>query len=421
MTIAVGIPVFQGESNAQAWRWDDIECGINPSHNDVIIIASHLQNSLVLWAIQHSAIGIVTESGVFACHAANILRAASAAGRSTPFWITDCKGVYEIISGTSLTCGMDGKVSWNNWAETIPESHADTISYSYRLPQTARIRDVVAYQIDTNRWWRCYWPHRQYDRLTASLMAAGLSHDVSFKCIKTPVEIYHGDDGLLWFDFSAPRTADLISTAVDVNKGSTLVERQITLYETIVNRLAHLDHNESSYASKLIVLVPMIVDYFTSFMTFHKTYEYVYLELERQLLSFVDENTLISFMNSVMVPEIIRWQQNSNLCLINKKDLFECTHIINAPNFSIRDDIKLTLNRVYNRSQCITSINSQTEINSYIIYAVNVAIVKEWKFYINKMLFSRFSNWVRPCLSTLGVSCVELRELSIKDLLLRLA
>lgn len=404
--------VFPGSLTGIAWKWTEVVRELPASISRLVVMAKSFENALAIWALDHRVAAVATEVGSFACHAANLFRAARADGRFIPVWISRCHGLDRISSGTPVSITRDGSLRiLTDWNPSRAENADSTATFESLIPEAPR--ELVAFNTTTSAWSRCYWPHRQYDPLTASLMMAGLRWDVAFERNDHPMPIEHGTDGLLWFPIEAPALEDLIARAVDNEKGESLVLEQVHTYDALLDSLRTIDVRRRV---PLSTLVASVRTYFAHFLAFHNTYEHVFVELDRRLAHTLAHKDRFAVLDAVLSPEVIRWQRTTHIVLQNRKDILQDGPVVEAPPFGILSDVAVSSDRCL--SMIALSKNQPNEgLHRYLRYAVLVAVTKEWKFFLNKMLTSRLAAGFRATMRRRGMTERELRMTSIEELL----
>jgi hypothetical protein len=379
-----GSSVFPGEVSGQAYMWEAEKA----PPRGCVIIADFLSNEVALQAIEHQAVGIVTQRGSFATHGANLLRAASRGGKTRPIWITDASNITRVVeNGETLNLFPDGSIS-NRLSNSLSQN-----SRPLRYLTPSPSRDIVQMFTRTFCLFRCYWPHRQYDIFTASIMMSGLSESVRDLC-GHPCSLKLDDQGRIWFSDTAPSTDKIASLATDPCGAQSYFAKQVFVYKNILSSLRLLNINAPDKVNLLRGVVDLLKQYFSVFLLYHATYESVFSRAFSRLLECGYSTDTIDFIaDSILCSRLNVWQVSQNLLLKNSKDLFSETRIVPLPEFSIDDDLesnKPVVAMLMNRLKTNSSGSLNYETRRYLQYAADVFVLKEWKFVVNKLLFTRF-------------------------------
>jgi hypothetical protein len=367
-----GRPVFDGRVIGNSVCLPLVDASPLPTGS--ILIAPYMSTDVALTAIEHRAVGVVTEAGSFACHGANLIRTAVAQGSPAPIWTTDVIGSNQIASGLS--------VEINGSTITIADGPARARivrgpAASPMAPQ--RGLEVVRETLLGEVIERCYWPHRSYDKLTADIMTSGLIDSIE-SLVQIRPNIRRSAHGQLWFSASSPSIEALESLACKLAVGERWLDRQTDTYHQILDGL----RSDPS----LNDLLSMLHEYFTVFMLFHNTYESVLIRADRALARELDATACRMLLESTMTSLLLRWQVEHGLALVNAKDLFSNDFGGPLPPFSPSEDVSSTWS-LLEASATVQALSPR--LRSLLRYTSRVVVVKEWKFFVNKALFSAFA------------------------------
>lgn len=263
---------------------------------------------------------------------------------------------------------------------------------------------------------RCYWSHREYDPLTVSLMTDGIEASVHSLTGHRP-RVRADENGLLWLA-DAPSIDDLTAMATDMEKAYPLVIEQLQTYSEILNDLSRISTHD---VTALEDLRRLINAYFSVHLLLHNTYEKVFISCRDLLLrDGVPPDIVTHLMSLTLTPPIIRWEASQKI--ETKKDLL-------AMSRQIRDLPALAPleEKQFHESAVIDSLAQSPEARDlpaetvrYCRYTACVAVTKEWKFAMNKLLFSAFGEVAHTIASNLMLSTAETRLIPI-DCLVMLA
>jgi hypothetical protein len=357
-------------------------------------------------------VGVVTTTGSSVCHGANLLREHRHATGREVSWVT---GVPRPCWPRPYTlCSIDaarGLLFENLECASVRGARSASTG-----AEAVVAREIVSLNVDRTSQHRCYWPHRSYDVLSASLMIPGLSASASALAQK-PVSVVHGTDGLLWFTSSSPTIMDLVAIATDPIASRPHLDSQRLAYDAILREVRHDDINcstrdASAAREHLHRLVDLITLYFSNFLLHHDTYEHVILKLVDTLhgdrISVAAMDQVITL---VTTPGIIRWQREHDVILTKKKDVLEEIPPVRVPSVDVSEDLAATLRQSRAGAGCL-GVGS-TRATSFAAFATEVMVLKEWKFVMNKILLSRFSSAARR----LGLPVEGMRRLTMSELL----
>lgn len=381
-----GRAVFPGTVVGPPYLWD---VG-GPLSRDNIIVAGHLSNEIALAAIEAKVRGIVTEEGSFATHGANLLRSAFAFHGYLPVWITDVKGACCLLYGQNeLQLYSNGLVASTTSGSSAYEGSARE-RYIARPP-----REIIKLGTRSGELARAYWPHRHYDVLTASIMIPGLE-DACRRITGRVCSIERSRDGILWFSGTAPSLQELKALAKDPRKSKSYLNQQIATYRELYRTLQSAERNGSQRTEfSLHQFVKCIEVYFSVLLLYHNTYEDVFAKLAVLLHHRVGDSGLDRVMNRLLHSKLSDWQLETRIALRNPKDLLAETSPVALPPFSVDDDLNaahVTAVQAINELASEYASTFSDSEKEYVQYASDVFVVKEWKFVMNKVLYSRFGS-----------------------------
>lgn len=375
----------------------------NHSENAVHIIFVHaLTTDVAFYILSNAVCGVISEESSFATHGANILRCYYNKSRKKLAWVSGIKhSDIENLFGEKIFITSDGEIGVFSSAEYTYFNNKEirinkNVSY-YPLNK----RSILDYNISNDSYNICYWPHRKFDLLTFSIMQKGLEKNLSLFGIDTPF-IFMDDYGNIWFR-NAPLISRLSELAKDCDYALPMLLKQINLYTDIYIRL------QSKFCFS--DLTKMLIDYFSIFILFHDTYEDVLVDADLFFKRNLNELVSYQLMNMLMSCKLDEWMLNNNILLEKRKSLLSTEKLAPLPGFSIIDDINYCIkhfsNTLINLGFEDFWINNKSRIEFYIKFFV----AKEWKFVMNKLLFTRFSNYIQKTIPN-----VSFAELALKDI-----
>lgn len=336
----------------------------------MVLVADAMTTELANFCIRVGVRAVVTSSGSFACHGANLLRAAARReGFELPIWVSGLACDAWELEGRQLHMDPHGGVDvrgptpreWDH-AKHEPVEHV-----------VWRQGDgVVA---------RLLWPHRRYDVFTASLMLPGLTSDMSSLAGSAAVAT-RSAEGLIWFGGASLGIQEMGSIARSPRRSAAYLESQIRNHAQILRRVQLVDGLTDAVA-RIGDLLNLVESYFSTFLLFHNTYTELFAALPSHL-GLVDTDPDVSrVLETVMRCELVDWLQAEAISLRNAKSLYEGHHRMLAPPISFEDDVSHSVARVRNDLEGLSPAEA-----ALVIHAARVFVAKEWKFFVNKMLFS---------------------------------
>lgn len=383
-------------------------CGVLKEYNRFYsehiqhIISTHsLTTDVAFYVISNSVCGIISEESSFATHGANILRCFFSKSKKEIAWVSG-------IKRTDIVDLFEKKVFITSEGQVIAIDNAEYTNYKNKISNSKNVsyvplskRSIINYNISNNSYTICYWPHRQFDILTFSIMREGLSKNLYLFGVDTPY-IFMDSNGSIWFE-NAPLVSELTKLAKNLEYAIPMLIKQINTYSDILTRLQG-DYIFSD-------LVEMIIDYFSVFILFHDTYEDVLVESDLFFKKNLEESIRYQTMNLLMSCKIDEWMLNNNILLEKQKRLLSTEMLTPIPKFSINFDIDYCIMRFYNFLVDLGYekfwIINEDQIKFYITFFV----AKEWKFVMNKILFTRFSDSIQKLLPDISFA-----ELSLKNI-----
>ncbi len=255
---------------------------------------------------------------------------------------------------------------------------------------------------------RCYWPHRAYDLLTASIMVDGLVRSAT-ALGGAQVEVRLDDDGRIWFS-GAPAWTTLRSIALDPVSAWPLLRRQIDVYERI---LQQLPASPQPGGRRLAHLAGLLTDYFSAHLLLHDTYESVFHDTRGALAAVWGEETALECMNVLLAPPIVEWQLHADV--VSRKDVFVNDKALAPPRTGPHRQVIRHMRGV-EEWLAHRRLSPGAEVRRAVRYAAAVEVTKEWKFVMNKLLFSRLGETVSLLAGKAGRSLQEVRLMSWREL-----
>ena len=367
--------IFWGNAIGNLFDYDDIRL-LKVKTEKIILYVDALTPEVAFYIINNNVSGIITRESSFATHGANILRFYISNQTRKVVWIAriDRKDISHYFN-KKIELREDGVIQLFD-DNFVPKSANINVAY-VPLPQ----RCIVELNVNTGKMLFCYWSHRLYNPLTFSVMESGLKK--SFEHIGfSDVHFLLDSDGKIWFE-NCPSIRDLIQYACDRNNSYTFLQLQIKAYERIMNLLPS--------CGSLKFLAYLLNLYFSVFILFHDTYEFVLEKLYKELIIRYGENKAYSVINCIMNTRIDGWMLNNNIVLVKKKNLLSTEKIVPLPDFNIPDDISYSRSKLFYHMK---GLGIENDFIEYTFYS-DFFVAKEWKFVLNKILFTRFSDMLK--------------------------
>lgn len=334
-----------------------------PASDPVVLTTEELSLAAVREAIATKAVALVSTRGNFAAHGVNLLRAHA---RNTGQQVTVLVGVPALpVPGSAVRITPKGEMG------------ADIGAVAPLFSKRRRSRtelDATTLVVKG----RCYWPHRRYDTLTTSLMVPGLTADAS-ALAGDAVSIRRTRTGHLWFSELAPSPSRLTQLALDGEFGVPRLQSQAGMYERLMAEVASARHR--GLALSLADVAHLIKEYFSIFIAFHDDYD--------EILSTLITDTRYS---EVMQSRLTEWMLSTGADMPLKKDLLEAGGALPLPPVLPTDDLNAACSPLECPSEQL---------------AAAIFVVKEWKFFMNKLLFREFSVASRGLVRELGTEAVR--------------
>lgn len=348
---------------------------LSEQHDTALVIVSRdLSLEAVRKVISTRAVALLSSHGNFVAHGVNLLRAHV---RRSGIPITVAVGLPSLpVEGTEVTISTSGVV-----AGTFETPRDPSLDKSVRT-------HVRIFRGSRQVTGTCYWPHRKYDRLTSSLMVPGLQTDAS-DLAGSAVAVELSTSGHIWFGEGAPTSSKLTLMALDRSLGAARLARQQELYRIVLESVRDLRESSMSSPARLSALGALVSQYFSAFLLYHDDYDRVLFhllgdeELQRDL---------------VLRSALTDWILDTPVSLPLRKDLLEAGEPLPLPHPAVIDDLGTARN-----------IRNAQE------FAHAILVTKEWKFFINKLLFRDFSIAARLLVSASDLPA--LRSRPFEDLL----
>lgn len=373
------------------------------SYYKCLIYSEQLTNEIALLAIGEHVAGIITDKSSFATHGANILRTSFNNGELKIPWITNVKKEdLDKYFGSEVCLEHGCIISLDDKKHNFEAQATEFIPIKNRT--------IVQYNVCKNESSLCYWPYRKYDRFTFSIMKKGLKENFKWLFLKE-INIELDEDGHIWFA-NGIFLQEIIKIARNHIISTPFLERQINTYDGIIKKVYHpID------LSNCIVLLEK---YFSVFILYHNSYEQVLLEIYECLKKACGEELAIKGMDIFLFCDLDKWMLENELKLEKGKSLFSNEPLTPIPDFTIYDDINKKQSDIFNFLKRENKESFYQRYEDKIKYWVKVFVTKEWKFVINKILFSRCSKLIRELSDKRQIDILDIKKMSNEELLTKI-
>ena len=358
------------------------------------VVADDFTNDVAIAAIAGTANLVITRNGSFAAHAANLLRAHYAQTGKSIAWITNVMEDLQEYEGCRIHSDGTGYLWIVGQGEVTPRYKVTKRVHTTKRVVAHPIRESIMMAAGAASIWRVYWPHRSYDTLTFSLMAPGLRRCL-WNIAGENCTVARSTSGQMLFSFNAPSVGDLLEIASSSANSSSHLLAQSVGYATL---LTDTDRIELDSVDSVDKIGRGIQTYFSFQLLFHDTYESVIASATNRLAAEGGVDPVI-LCDIVLRSQLTDWFIQTRVVLPNQKDLFQEIPVVPRPPFLPAEDLSATTDRVSREIDRIISCSSWKtglkEARLNFLHASHVFVIKEWKFFMNKYLFSRYNFAVR--------------------------
>lgn len=319
-----------------------------------IIVAAELTVPVAREAIRTSSL-VVTCGGNFACHGANLLRAARATG-SPVGW----------VAGISLPAGQAATVSMDGWVSAPRVS-----ACSRPVPE-----DLYEYSVGSREWvGLCLWPDRRYGDLELHLQLAGLG-DCMSALAEAPVVPY-SREGRIFYSRPALSNQDILRLMLSsAQYRSTWYERMRADYDQLLAMLRARPNPRPDQTEEMARL------FFRSLLPTHRTYGQLLQTEAHDASSDPQRGELL--LDAALRGPIVRWLHSETRFVDSVKRLNSSEWGDICPADSATELIAETL------SELQASGHADRWANPAVERLATLATLKELKMVISKNLFARF-------------------------------
>lgn len=358
---------------------DDVD-----TSNPCVLYAETLTNEIAIKVIKNGICGLITHESSFATHGANIIRGYCHKTGTCITWVSGVRrSEIDRFKNETVDIG-NGLISSSIYTDYRANTPKNFYSQTKYVPQPSRC--LVQYNTSTSDYRVCYWPHRSYDPFTFSIMETGLKLNYAL-CFNRDVQITLDKMGHIWFE-NGLLLRELIEKANNIEVGNAFLEQQMACYDEICCILRRREVSPEA-------IIQLLIKYFSVFLLFHNTYEHVFQKAYQDFSAVLPEEMVAEFLDFLMFCEIDEWMLNLGYPLEKNKDLFSAEPVTPIPELCIYADTAHKQQAVQEWFVQHDFSKQYFEKQKQIAYWVNVFVVKEWKFLVNKLLFTRMSAIMR--------------------------
>lgn len=328
-----------------------------------VLAAPHLTIEVARRALADDVCAVVTQHGGFACHGANVLRT-----RTAPItWLTGV-GLNRIPDGAVVS------IDDSDQTGSMP-AHIDALEWKSR-------HEWVQLQSPTESAPSaiCYWGHRTYDALTASLMIPGLTA-CAWRLAGDPVTVATDSFGHLWFE-GALYTHQYAAILGEPDVALDELELQARVYERLCDNVDTLITPEA--------IKNAFFDYFSVHLLTHNTYESIFIKLaQRAVGRGATPDEADRMIGRILETPFTAWHRDDPM-IRTHKSIYDTVR----PTFSPQTPTAMIASHGA-ALKAEWGHRESRELWPMVEYACRVAVLKEYKFYVNKVIYSAASEWLR--------------------------
>ncbi|AOY74402.1 hypothetical protein ARZXY2_4903 (plasmid) [Arthrobacter sp. ZXY-2] len=342
VVVVAGEPILSGMVSGP--------CSVGVPREGSVYICRQLTVTEVRKALQAGVVGVISASGNFACHAANLLRSARRRGTDI-VWI---RGLA-VDHASSVVISPDGRCTFDREAAVLATDG------------TRLDLDQFVFRPKRSSWDRVsLWPNRPYTVAEFDLARAGLEFGAT-QLADRAVKVHHWR-GRIWFQTPSLTSADLLQFASDSARSVPYLERMVSEYTEIVARFRGGDHSHD---------LPFL--FFSTLLPFHKSYGAVMTHMLRGLSANQTDISDLALTNGV-----VQWLDQTPQFQTSAKVAGDETWDGLLPPKLPADYVRQTLTDL---------IQSFPTLNRSVAYWLALlVVVKEFKMVISKNIYARYLN-----------------------------
>ncbi len=311
-----------------------------------VLVGDKLTVELARRGLALGARVIVTQSGNFACHGANILRAARSAGVEIGW----TRGLI-LAEGSRVHLTPRGACSSDRPVSSLSGRAAEPTEF---------------YRYTGRHGWShiALWPHRRYSSAEADLLIPGLSLSAS-RLSGAQVHVGRDRFGYLWFSRPCLTNAGIAALAASTERAWPLLREMVVVYDDIWSRLAGAAAGDHPPLRLPRALVDQFIGHH---LLLHRTYGQVL----NDVLGVSDVEWSEGARARILVNPVVDWLKCQTGDFTSRKTVDDKAWGLRVPSFS--------------PSESLRSATDHT--TSELRFAYWVAVLKEWKFVLTKNVYS---------------------------------
>jgi hypothetical protein len=316
------------------------------------------------------------------CHAANVLRYWSARGHNVAWRVSST------LTADDRFCIVPAG-SWlaSSKELTLLAADGSCRQLPTEKPRVSHAGELTIRALEADVGGVVAMGGKRYDRLTAALMAPGLSESAE-AVAREPVDAIRLSSGHLALLSSRVARPALCEIATDPARAKRHLDTQQLVYEEILDTWALQRTKEPLTRADLATAAGLIRQFFSVLLVLHETYTYVIQMCLDQLDPMMHDDLILS-----AIPAILSWQCDAGALPSAQKSIFDTAGEMPTPPLDLKTDLALT-------TSAITKSVANRDLSlTWRMHFARVMVLKEWKFYIAKIVHRHFGR-VFAALST---------------------
>lgn len=395
--ITTGTEIIFNFSTGRLVKYCEELSSFIPSNS--IVFSEKLTNNLAVNALKSNVNGIITRTTSFSAHGANILRGSN----NGIVWVTNVDiDLLHQYEGAYVAIDMKGSIYLFSETDSINMNQLvkqdDDIRYNYISPPL-NDTSIIEYNLTTGEFWICYWERNYFSNYIFSSLSKGIKNEFNRLFGFTP-NVKRTTDGKVWVNTNITHSY-LIEYCCNPKQLINYTKTALHIYNYILSLLR-------DNILTIGLLQDCLIHYYSTFTLIHRSYEYTLYKLYETMVSEQNGYLAVSYMNCLLNCKIDNWIVEQSNHINNSKVFMEPEGLVPIPSFTIEDDIQES---IQNTERFVTKNDINEFYNRHYLRihsAIQLFVIKEWKFVIYKLLTSRcfyfFSHCTNLDLSTVAES-----------------
>lgn len=330
---------------------------VDTAETGCVLYGSVLSVELVRRALAVGAAAVLTRGGNFACHGANLLRAARASGNSIG-WV---RGVAADLGAT---------------IEVL--ASGECVGAGVRVARDAPQPALYEFAKDSNSWSKiCIWSDRRYSEEEFLLQKFGLE-DCMGELVNRPIVVTHGLDERIWFSAPSLNNKQLQDYAEDVTLRRAYLTRMISDYEDLLAEVRQSPHHQRDVQR-------LATAFFGSLLPFHRSYGAA-IKAEAELLG---EARVDAAMGIALRGPIVDWLMRQPAFLTSAKQLEDAKWCGLVPDCTVKAAIEEAAHQI------ACELDDPLADPEQVRWLASIVTVKEFKMILAKNLFALWGRALR--------------------------